>query len=222
MVSISGWSSGYVPRSWRKIHPFDSNSADVTLALLHVNHQISAEAASTFYGKRKFYFGPNQLMPFLEGIVLRRHLIREIEVMESSSFDLRFHPQAFNLLRNLDRLRSFTMSINTEPFEYVHRHLVNAGIHRLTDRLEVTVHSERGIRLYNKDHGILPHRSEYVVFRNSWTCAKGEREFKSQGFHCRVSSRLNEENFWEYNNESSQPCGHDHHRLGWDIATNGS
>ncbi|CAD6593585.1 MAG: hypothetical protein ASARMPRED_007687 [Alectoria sarmentosa] len=220
MVSISGWSSKYVPRSLRKIHPFDSNSADVTLALLHVNHQISAEAASTFYGKRKFYFGPNQLMPFLKGIVLRRHLIREVEVMETSSFDLRFPPQAFDLLRNLDRLRSFTMIINTKPFEYVHRHLVNAGIYRLTDRLEVTVHSERGITLYDKDQSILPHGSEYVVFRNNWTCAKGEREFKSQGFHCKGSGRLNEENIWEH--ESSQPCDHDHHRLGWDIATNGS
>ena len=98
MVSISGWSSEYVPRSLRKIHPFDSNSADVTLALLHVNHQISAEAASTFYGKRTFCFAPNQLIPFLEGIVLRQYLIREIEVTESSSFDLRFPPQAFDLL----------------------------------------------------------------------------------------------------------------------------
>ena len=104
------------------------------------------------------------------------------------------------------------MSINTEPFEYVHRHLVDVGIHRLTDRAEVTVHSEHGITLYNKDHGIFPFSSEYVVFKNSWTCAKGEREFKSQGFHCRVPSRLNEENFWEY--ETSQPCDHDHHRLG--------
>ena len=60
-VGPSGWSSKYMPRSMQRSSPFDSVPIHAMLALLHVNHQISAEAAAAFCGQRKFYSAPSTL-----------------------------------------------------------------------------------------------------------------------------------------------------------------
>lgn len=122
--------------------PFNSAPTNVTLSLLHVNHQISAEAASIFYGKRTFNSSPERQIPFLEGIALRRHLIKDMEVLETPAFELRFPPQTFDFLQSLDGLRSFTMRIGTDPFQRLQEHLIEAGIYKFTDRMVVVVYSE--------------------------------------------------------------------------------
>lgn len=108
---------------------FDSVPVDMTLALLHLNHQSLAEAAPTVYGRRKFRFGLNQLMQFVKGIAFCGHLIKVIEVLEIPPLGLRFSPQTFHLVQNLQGLRSFAMRINTEFFNQVPEHVVDVGIY---------------------------------------------------------------------------------------------
>ena len=208
-VWLSGWNPDYDPPSLRKIYPFPYVSANATLALLYVNHQISAEAMSVFYGKRKFCFRPDQLMPFLEGVALRRHLIKDIEVSEILSRQL--PPQTFEYLRTLHGLRSFTVRMDIESVKEVQEVLVNAGIYKLTDLMKVTLHSRYGMHLGFREYDPL----EYVIFTNIWTCAKGEREWISRGFHCQAHSREmnNKVCSIEGNDVASQLCQHDHHRL---------
>ena len=155
---------------------------------------------------------------FLQGISLRRHLIKDIEVSDFSSYDKQSCSQTFSLLQTLDGLRSFTIAINNQPLKLVLEHLVGVGIHDLTDRMDVTLLSEHVICMPSAKDGIPKTTSEIVVFTNAWKCAKGEREWKSQELHCWVhfselaicdSSSAAQEKF------SSQVCDHDRHRLIW-------
>lgn len=195
----------------RGVYDFNNLPADVVLALLRVNHQISSEAASTFYGKRKFYLSLNLLSPFLEGIALRRHLIKDVEVHDQYNF--RFPFQTFELFQDMDALRSFTMTIKQEPFNIFQERLADSGIYKITDRTEIIVHSERKFAVTCREYGIFTHHMEFVALTNIWTCAKGEREWKSRGFHCMVEGRmLNDLSMERANIFPSQPCHHDHHR----------
>lgn len=205
-----------IPRK-RKFLPFDRFFAKTMLALLHVNHQISAEAAFTFYGKRVFCSRSKQLLPFLGSIGLRRYLIRDIEVLEAPDGSLRLPPQTFDILQTLSSLRSFTIKIRKTSFKTVQNHLVRIGVYKLTGRMDVNVHSERArdISYYelsgSKSIGLL----ERVIFTNTSTCAKGETEWRSEGFRCRVSGRVNKELIWvDQKNLSSQPCDHKNHSSG--------
>ena len=101
MSPLESWSN-YVRSSQQKSHRFDSFSADVALALLHVNRQVSAEAASVFYGKRTFCIEFSHLILFLQRISLRRHLIKDIQVSDFSSHDKQSCSQTFQLLRTLN------------------------------------------------------------------------------------------------------------------------
>ena len=205
VVSPLEFWSNYVPSSQRKFHGFDSFSADVALALLHVS-------------RRTFHIEFSHLISFLQGISLRRHLIKDIEVSDFSSYDKQSCSQTFSLLQTLDGLRSFTIAINNQPLKLVLEHLVDVGIHDLTDRMDVTLLSELVTCMPSAKDGVPKTTSEIVVFTNACKCAKGEREWKSQEVHCWVhlcglaicdSSRAAQENL------SSQVCDHDRHRLIW-------
>ena len=50
--------------------------------------------------------------------------------------------------------------------------------------MDVTIHSEHVVCMPSTKDGIPDTTSEIVVFTNAWKCAKGEREWKSQGLHC--------------------------------------
>ena len=194
--------------------PFNSAPANVTLSLLHINHQISAEAVSMFPGKRTLNSSPKRLIPFLEGIALCRHLIKDMEVLETPAFELRFPPQTFDFLQSLDGLRSFTMRIGTDPFHRLQEHLIEAGIYKLTDRMVVVVYSEHRTVLNFTKNGMF--NLEYILFTNNLTCAKGEKEFKSRGFYCKVLSHEGGGiiGVRHMMNTSCQPCNHSHHRPG--------
>lgn len=56
--------------------------------------------------------------------------------------------------------------------------------------MEVNVHSEHRLTLNCMEYRTFTDTSEDVVFTNTWTCAKGEREWKSWGFHCKVQNRI--------------------------------
>ena len=101
-------------------------------------------------------------------------------------------------------------------------HPVGVSIHDLTDRMDVTIRSEHVVCMPSTKDGIPETTSEIVVFTSAWKCAKGEREWKSQGLHCWVhfcelaicdSSSAAQENL------SSQVCDHDRHRLVWQTYT---
>ena len=214
-VAPSGWSSMYMPYSLRRFNPFDSVPFHETLALLHVNHQISAEAVSTFYGKRKFSSNPDQLIPFLKEIAPHRHLIKAIEVFEDPVSPLRFPPQIFDFLQTLDALRSLAMRIETYCLRSLQEHLIEAGIHRVTERMVFTVHSYHEKTLTNWEEGMSKYSEEQVVFIKTLTCAKGGKELKSQGFRCRVVERYDVGRLeWRPVHVPSQPCNHYHHRTG--------
>ena len=213
-VASSRLSSMHMLRSMRSSLPFDSIPFDLILALLRVNHQISAEAASTFYGKRKFYSFPDRLIYFLELIPLHRHLIKDIEVLGYLGLQTRFPPQTFDCLQNLNGLRSLTVRFNGVFSHHLQQHLVEAGIHRLTERIVVTVHSEYGIflKITEKGSSRITEEQECVQLTDTLTCAKGENEWKSQCLHCRVIHRIDREGTeWRSVDEPTQTCDHDHH-----------
>lgn len=218
-VAPTGWSSSYMPHSMRRSYPFDRVPINAILTLLHVNHQISAEAASTFYSQRKFYSAPNPLVPFLKGIALHRHLIKDIEVLQVPGFEMRFSTQIFNFLKTLDGLRSFTMRIDTDSFHRFQEHLIEAGMHKLMDRIVFTVHTEHTTFLdYTKADSYGTLMKERIVFTNALTYAKGGKKWKIRGFHCRVISRQMVSCVigagLQPLHVPSQPCNHDHHRPG--------
>lgn len=196
----------------RKSSPFENVAADTILALLHVNHQISAEAASTFYGKRIFSVDIQDLTPFIEGIGLRRHLITDINVSDVLEAKLR---------QTLSSLRSFTIKVNRQSLRLVQEYLIGIGVYKMTDRIDVTVHSECAMTLpYGESSGSSSVRLlESVVFTNTWKWAKGGNGWKSEGLHCRVKGSVNEKFIWVHHENASQPCDHNHHRQrqDWDI-----
>lgn len=213
-----------VPDSIRSPHPFKSVLSDVTLALLHVNHQISAEAASTFYGKRTFYSSRRRLIPFLEEVGLHRHLIKDIQLLADLNsqsawnkqlfWEMQFPPQTINFLQTLEGLRSLTIWTKAGLVHRLQQQLFEAGIHRLTERVVVTVHYEYGMVLEFMEEGKSVTTEESVIFKNTLTCEKGGKEWESSGFHCRVTHRIDEgrPRSPPYG-DPSQPCNHGHHRL---------
>ena len=194
----------------RKLYPFDRFPADVTLALLRVSRQVSAEAALVFYRKRTFYFDPKDVVPFLRGFSHRLDLIKDIEVTEERHNFLRTYRQIFAGLSILGGPQSFAMSINTffvryRPFERVLERLATVGIHHVTDRMNVTV------RFVCRT--LLPYTEGYrraIEFTDTWTCAKGERHWNNQGLQCRAYRpyKLLE----DPERPLGQPCDHEDHR----------
>lgn len=87
------------------------------------------------------------------------------------------------------------------------------AIYKLTDRMEVNVHSEHRLTLNCMEYRTFTDTSEDVVFTTTWTCAKGEREWKSWGFHCKVQNRILTENLvsvhrdnLSWADQTSLPC----------------
>ena len=202
--------SPYRKHSRRKLYPFDRFPADVTLALLHVSRQVSAEAALVFYGKRTFYFDPIDVVPFLRVFSYRLDLIKDIEVTEGSLKLLQTYSKIFAVLSTLGGPQSFTMSIDTflarhRYFEWALERLIFVGIHHVTDRMNVTVRFVGRMRLVYLEP--YPKASE---FTDIWTCAKGERHWKKRGLHCRAYHR--KMLLQGHECPLNQPCDHEDHR----------
>ena len=202
--------SPYRKYSRRKLYPFDRFPADVTLALLHVSRQVSAEAALVFYGKRTFYFDPIDVVPFLRVFSYRLDLIKDIEVTEGSLKLLRTYSKIFAVLSTLGGPQSFTMSIDTflarhRYFAWALERLIHVGIHHVTDRMNVTVRFVGRMRL-----GFLEPYPKASEFTDIWTCAKGERHWKKRGLHCRAYHR--KMLLQGHECPLNQPCDHEDHR----------
>ena len=194
----------------RHIYPFDRFPIDVTLALLHVNRQISAEAALIFYGKRTFYFDPKDVIPFLRRFPHRLDLIKDIEVTEGSFFFLRLYSKIFAVLPTLGGPKSFAISLNlfltiNRPFERVLERLATVGIHNVTDRMNVSVRFVGRMRQDSTEDC-----QTAIKLTETWTCAKGERHWKKLGLQCRAYQRGMQLVYHEH--PLGQLCDHEDHR----------
>ena len=209
-VSGSMWRSSIREHYRLKLYPSHRFPADVNLALLHVNRQISAEAALVFYGKRTFYFDSKYVIPFLRDFSPRLDLIKNIEVAEGSLNFLRTYGKTFTVLSALGGPQSLTMSIDTlgarnRPFERGLERLATVGIHHVTDRMNVTISFVGRIRL-----GYSEGFPNAIEFTDTWTCAQGERQWMKRGLHCRI---YNGDIRWVGHERSlGQPCDHEDHR----------
>ena len=205
----------YREQSRRKLYPFDRFPADVTLALLHVSRQVSAEAALTFYGKRTFYLDPLDVVPFLNGFSHRLALIKDIEVTEGYLNFSQTYSKAFAVLSTLEGPQSFAMSLDTlfarnRQFERVLERLTALGIHHVIDRMNVTVRLVGEMRL-----GYTEGCSKVIELTDTWTCAKGESHWKKRGLHCRAYNR--DMLLEGHERPFAQPCDHeDHQRMFFD------
>lgn len=61
------------------------NAKDQSFRQPSCRHSVGF-APCNCYGKRKFYFGDNEPIPFLESNAIRRHLIKNVEVLENPIF----------------------------------------------------------------------------------------------------------------------------------------
>ena len=132
---------------------------------------------------------------------------------------MRFPAQTFNFLRNLDGLRSFTMTTDRESFHRLRKHLIEAGIHKLIDRIVFTIYTQYQL-IQGFTEGTWGTRNrERIVFTNNLTFAKGGKKWISQDVHCQVIAEKREEGGligedFRPVDVPSQSCNHDHHRLG--------
>ena len=193
-----------------KLCPSHRFPADITLALLHVNRQISAEAALVVFGKRTFCLDIKGVIPFLRGFSHRLDLIKNIEVEETSLNFLRTYGKTFTVLSAAGGPQSLTLSIDTlgarkRPFERALERLATLGIHHITDRMNVTVRFVGRIRL-----GYSEGFPSAIEFTDTWTYAQGERQWMKRGLHCRIYNG----NIWPAGHERAlgQPCDHEDHR----------
>ena len=194
----------------RNLYPFDRFPVDVTLALLHVNRQISAEATPIFYGKRAFYSDPKDVITLLRGFSHRLDLIEVIEVTEGSLNFLRTCGKIFAVLPLLEGPQSFAISINTfftrnRPFERVLERLATVGIHNVTDRMNVSVRF-----VGRRRQGYTEDCQKAVELTDTWTCAKGERHWKKRGLQCRAYHR--DMRLVDHERPLGQLCDHEDHR----------
>lgn len=124
------------------IGTFDSHPADKVLALLHVNHQISIEAACRFYGKRTFSGTPEDLSVFLRGIGQRRKLLRKVEIYSRTGNSEIYLTNLRDLLSDMSTLGALTlcqfrMAEDEHSYQSVYQSLIDSGIHKLGCELEV-------------------------------------------------------------------------------------
>ena len=186
------------PRS-RRLCPFQNMLHNTILALLFVSHQISAEAALTFYGKRTFRFSdPRLLGSFLMATPLHRQLIRDV----SFHYLWAIHP-AWELLRAWSSLLSFTLYIYNDPSC---RRPEQLDIHHLNDLMKCTLIFWQVTTTSRVKDGKVTDNIDRVRFTNAWTCAKGETEWRVRGVHCALTNDI-------YKDHMFQACDHDHHRL---------
>ena len=191
----------------RSLYLFDHSVPEITLALLRVNHQLLAEAAPTFYGKRTFRLMSHVLVPFLQGVSRHRHLIKDLQVLETTPLPSR----AFDILPTLAGLRSFTIVLEGQRLREVLKYLLCTGMDQLADTIDVTVRHEREINQIWED-GVPTNSKEKVRFTDVWKRADSDNRGSKLGVHCWVRHCGTDQN-----SHPGQPCGHDHHRKGRQI-----
>lgn len=94
------------------------STPQITLPLLHVNHQIYKEAAAYFYHKMLFRGTWSELGPFIKGIgTYRRNMIKSVEISDTdSTISVYKHNEAFQLLSGLPSLRRLRVAIDGIEF----------------------------------------------------------------------------------------------------------
>ena len=169
---------------------FVQNPPDEVLALLHVNRQISQEAAASFYTNTKFTGFTADILSFLNGISgFRRDLIATINMvtgpissdawsMGSTGFRYNYQAENFKqllkavigLLSTMTGLRTVNIGITPELRRHSRRiqlWLIDYGILELTGKFDLCVFCWFGEQ----------HRPESNVLA-TWSCAEGDTEWK--------------------------------------------
>lgn len=168
----------------------DTIEPQVILALLLVSHEISAEAASAFYGKLKFGEYTLDLVDFLNGIGQeRRSLVKSVYLIGSIAspsrmscpFDqarkvIQSDAAIFILLGGLKNLQTIEIiSRGTQDFEKVRRTLVEKGIQQLVGHVGISVVMEILVT-----HTVGGGCSRDFVPYATWVCPRGTAEFKEE------------------------------------------
>jgi len=174
----------------------DLKLTDEALALLHVNHQISNEAACHLYGKRTFSGNSRDFLMFLRGIGQCRKLVRKVQIFEHSSNADDHATHLHDLISDLSTLGTlklfrFVMVEDQYSYRSVYQSLIDRGVHKLGCELEVR---NGGNRSFVR-RGLSPDNPTRTVVRFSkhWTCAKDSLEWKGGELHCQTLAWLSPE-----------------------------
>ncbi|CAD6592422.1 MAG: hypothetical protein ASARMPREDX12_006079 [Alectoria sarmentosa] len=147
------------------------NDAQHILALLFVNHQISDEAASHFYGKTKFCGYWREVADFVNGIgARRRNLVRSVEISHPSwlAFDFK-NNDFFELLGGLANLRMVRITASVLDFTHLKNEFIQGRILELAGKVDISVYSSCCI---NKPSDSTPPVGQYYKDSYLWSCAK--------------------------------------------------
>ena len=153
------------------------------LGLMLVNHQISAEAATSFYGKFIFRGRPSSqavLSSFIVGIGrFRRNLIKRIELDDRSGplrQSILFEFKILELLSTLENLQKLTIKTSVPRVARLQEALILGGIRKLTGRVDIVVRDT----LEGRARHPLEHIFSFVNLRTTtWTCAKGQTKWET-------------------------------------------
>lgn len=123
-------------------HIYLKNDAQRILALLFVNHQISDEAASYFYGKTKFRGDWREVADFVKGIgARRRDLVRSVEISHRSWQAFVFeNDESFDLLGGLANLRTVRITASALEFTHLKNKLSQGRILELVGKIDISVY----------------------------------------------------------------------------------
>ena len=138
------------------------------LALLLVDHQISAEYTTDFYSKHTFTGQPSDLVAFLQGIGDRRNLVRAVEVQEAEIFTEALYKQSMpflsRILSELPVLRSLKLNMSKANFKPAQSTLSHFGISQLANRVTIKIRNSYSMPLVKRG-------SRYDRRINVWTRA---------------------------------------------------
>jgi len=138
--------------TWKEIYPACigenrknacSDNPTRTPSLLLVNHQISSEAAVSYYGNRVWAGQPPHMLRFFENLGGCRNLIKVVKVNYSSmkSWIVCF-PQLFGLLSCLSGLRLVKLMMMVYNLETAQKQPAFMALGLLKDHVEVAVYNE--------------------------------------------------------------------------------
>lgn len=140
------------------------------LALLYVNHQVSAEATSTLYRTSAFSGCPCGFTNFLSDIGPHRYAIKNLTLRTNFSGQeapcLEHLSQAVVSFSTMEKLATLVINCEHSYFAEVQKKLVDCGIDKLPARIAVTVKNDYrpgtqgGTNLFK--------------CTNTWECAKGD------------------------------------------------
>ena len=152
------------------------------LALLLVNHQISAEYKMNFYSHHTITGQPSDLISFLKGIGTRHGLVRAVEVQEAEIFTETLYKQSMPLLvrtlSELSSLRSIKLKMSKVTFEAAQLQLRQYGITQVGKRVTITIHNTSSV--LRRDPSVSRYEQSFDRRIDMWTRPAGEEDWQDE------------------------------------------